>query len=319
MNTSIAIQPLAQFWGIVRYEMLLQWRQRYWIVIVLPLCLAIVLGAFGTQNGSSFSRTVAVLPLNWETDPDLCLTGQCTSYTQIELVTATPAQLDFIHRQRVALSGLVAPLIFTAIHLIILFLFTMLLADVIPKDRKYGIGELFGVLPLPNGVYLAGKTAASMLSTLLIMGIVGVFYGIVWWVIVYPFEVGNFVLTYGLGLLVTSTLTAGLSVLIFSGQPSRRRAIIFSFGWVIVLYVLMAVPFSQIGIVEYLNPSRPFSLGYYVGGVMRAVQPPNASPSVRINLTIHHGHLLLAGIIGLLEIVGLWAIVRTLWNRQETR
>jgi ABC-type transport system involved in multi-copper enzyme maturation permease subunit len=188
---------LAQVVAVIRYELVLQRRQRLLAgvilsTIALPLLMVVL---FGQSNVEEIQRT-------WITSGGI----------------TTDAALQVTTRYAVTYSAM-------TLYMITLLILPVISADVIAKDQQHGVRELLDGLPLTPGTYLGGKVlgwwigvAIGLLMALLVVGA-----GLR--MLIGPYHIDQFALawiTIGWGIgLVNSTL----SMLLAAGQPTRRRAI----------------------------------------------------------------------------------------------
>jgi cytochrome b561 len=123
---------LAQIWGMVRYELRMQWRRRGLLVFIAVLCVAVFLLGIAIRYWDSEDDSVPVSELV----PDPVLAGR------IERMQATVA----------ALIGVVAP-----VFMFLIMGLAIVVADVVPRDRDLAVRGLLDSLPWGYGVYLVGK------------------------------------------------------------------------------------------------------------------------------------------------------------------
>jgi ABC-type transport system involved in multi-copper enzyme maturation permease subunit len=218
-----------QLGGLIRYEVRLQWRQRMLTgvilsLIALPLIMYVL---FGQNNAAEIQRT-------WITAGGI----------------ATEAALTVTTRYAVMYGAM-------ALYVVLLLVLPVVSADVLAKDRHYGVRELVDGLPLTTGTYLTGKLlgwwAAAGSGLVLAMAVVGA----AMWVLIGPYHLDQFAgtwLAFGWGI---GLINSGLSLLLAAGQPTRRRAIII--GVVFAALCLLA-NISLIGRSEplwnLLSPGR---------------------------------------------------------------
>src|SRR5512134_1863993 len=120
---------VAQLAAVIRYELLLQRRQRLLGGVVLsmstlPLLLYVL---FGQSNVEEIQRT-------WITSGGI----------------TTDAALQVTTRYAVTYSAM-------TLYMIMLLILPVISADVIAKDKQHGVRELIDGLPLTTGTYLGGK------------------------------------------------------------------------------------------------------------------------------------------------------------------
>lgn len=209
-----------QLGGIVRYEMVLQWRQRMLTgvmlsLIALPLVMYVL---FGQSNAAEVQRT-------WITAGGI----------------ATDAALNVTTRYAIMYAAM-------SIYLIVLLVLPVVSADVMARDRQHGVRELLDGLPLTTGTYLTGKLlgwwAAAGMGLLAALVIVGA--GL--WVLIGPYHLDQFAsmwLAFGWGI---GLVNSGLSLLLAAGQPTRRRALIIG-----VVFAALCL-FANIALIGQSGP-----------------------------------------------------------------
>jgi ABC-type transport system involved in multi-copper enzyme maturation permease subunit len=187
-----------QLGGLIRYEMRLQWRQRMLTGVILSLiALPLIMYAlFGQNNAAEVQRT-------WITTGGI----------------ATAAALTVTTRYAVMYGAM-------ALYVVMLLVLPVVSADVIAKDRHYGVRELVEGLPLTTGTYLAGKLLGwwAAAGSGLALALIAVGAGM--WILIGPYHLAQFAgtwLAFGWGI---GLINSGLSLLLAASQPTRRRAII---------------------------------------------------------------------------------------------
>ena len=188
---------ISQLSGILRYEVLLQRRQRMVTVVlvstvVLPIVMYVL---FGQSNAAEIQRT-------WIAAGGI----------------STEAALQVTTRYAILYSTI-------TLYLITLLILPVVSADVIAKDRQHGVREVLDSLPLTTGTYLAGKVLSWSATIMIGMVAALVVIAAVLWLLIGPYHVRAFAaawLAVGWGIgVVNSTI----SLLLAAGQPTRRRAI----------------------------------------------------------------------------------------------
>ncbi len=294
------IRSTTQLGAIIRYEFLLQWRQRTLLASLIPLCLLCLLLVFGFRENVAQALRVPQVVVGTRQEGDVTVTTT---------VAAEPAQMETVRRQA---STVVLLSLESVLHMVGLLLFPILMADMIPKDRQYGVRELLDTLPLPGGVYLGGKLFAAMLSALCSLMITLIVMGVAWWIVIYPYVLGDYLVMVLLAVLPVGLLSTGLIVLLAAGQPTRRRAILLGIGFAIASLVLVGFGLTKsIYLLDYFNPSRPLAFKYYVMG-MSGGGIPSSFELVSI------GQLALAVGAGILEVAVLWWFVRGQLRRKQS-
>jgi pimeloyl-ACP methyl ester carboxylesterase/ABC-type transport system involved in multi-copper enzyme maturation permease subunit len=259
--SSVRLPPfLSKLAALVSYELLLHRRRPTLGIVFVGLALMPILGAFIGQSQFSGYRAALAAGL---LSPELVSAR----------VTATLALPLWIGSSLVI--GLLAPLV---------------AADVLPKDRQYGVDELLNSLPLTPGLYLTSKLLGLWLSLLIGASVVAGVSGLAWQLLVGPF---NWVLytEMWLALLAWLFINSGLSMLLAVGQPSVRRAAAVGAAWAFICLVGLGVGLAQqmsaalavahgaapdLGFADWLwlalNPGRAaLFLHYALGGEISGV------------------------------------------------
>ncbi len=220
---------VAQLGAIIRYEMLLQRRQRMIIIAMLSaVALPIIMyGLFGQSNADEIQRT-------WIT------AGGISAEAALQVTT----------RYATLYSAL-------PLYLITLLILPVVSADVIAKDRQHGTREVLDSLPLTTGTYLAGKVLSWGASVLIGLVAAMLLAGAVLWLMIGPYHVTDFAtswLAIGWGMgVVNSTL----SLLLAAGQPTRRRAIGVAVILAAICLFANIVLLADTGLwASLLNPGR---------------------------------------------------------------
>jgi ABC-type transport system involved in multi-copper enzyme maturation permease subunit len=188
---------VSQLGGIVRYEILMQRRQRMIIVVMLSaIALPIIMYVlFGQRNAEEIQRT-------WITSGGI----------------STEAALQVTTRSATLYAAM-------SLYMITLLILPVVAADVIAKDRQYGVREVLDSLPLTAGTYLAGKVLSWGASVMIGLAIALFVTGAALWLLIGPYHVTTFAaawLAIGWGIGVVNSV---ISMLLAAGQPTRRRAL----------------------------------------------------------------------------------------------
>lgn len=271
---------LTQLGGLIRYEMVLQWRQRMLTgvmlsLIALPLVMYVL---FGQGNAAEVQRT-------WIASGGI----------------ATEAALNVTTRYAVIYATM-------SIYLIVLLVLPVISADVIAKDRHYGVRELVDGLPLTTGTYLAGKllgwwagVAIGLLTAMLVVGA-----GL--WILIGPYHLDQFAgmwlaLGGGIGLV-----NSGLSLLLAAGQPTRRRAI-----FVGVVFAALCL-FANVSLIGRSDPLwNFFSPGRHAISLHFLLEAWRDQVMVQVAPTADVLWALLGGVI---EVAAVWVIVWA-WTKRR--
>jgi ABC-type transport system involved in multi-copper enzyme maturation permease subunit len=266
--------------GIIRSEVILQWRQRMLTgvmlsVIALPLAMYVL---FGQSNAAEVQRT-------WLT------AGGIT----------TAAALNVTTRYAIMYAAM-------SIYLIALLVLPIISADVIARDRQHGVRELLDGLPITSGTYLAGKLLGWWVAagSGLLVALVVVGAGL--WVLIGPYHLDQFTamwLAFGWGI---GLVNSGLSLLIASGQPTRRRAIIIA-----VVFAALCL-FANISLIGQSGPLwNAFSPGRHAISIHFIMEAWRDQITVQVSPTSDVIWSLIGGVI---EVGAVWLIVWA-WMRRK--
>jgi ABC-type transport system involved in multi-copper enzyme maturation permease subunit len=284
--------------GIVRYEALQLWRTRVWLVCGLIIMALMILLINGVHESETWRGNLAAIA---NASPDI-----------------RPALIEAASNDSV--TGLVS------VGLLLLFvslvLFPLLFADVIARDRQYGVRELWRSLPLGEGNYLVGKISAAMLS------ILALFVGcsvLIWWqwtVWVFPMPIPTFIVGLALPILPAILANTSLSILLSGGQPTRRCAVLIGFLFVIASLILMGMGARfKVNVWDYFNLGRPLAMRFYYTNFydlsLLAIQNPNSETALAVFDPISPLQMAVAGVIAFAEVGVVWWLVRYFRLRQE--
>ncbi len=270
----------SQLGGIIRYELVLQWRQRMLTgvmlsLIALPLVMYVL---FGQSNAAEVQRT-------WITSGGV----------------STEAALNVTTRYAIMYAAM-------SIYLIALLVLPVVSADVMARDRQLGTREVLDGLPVTKGMYLAGKVlgwwAAAGSGLLIAMVIVGA--GL--WVLIGPYHLdqfGGMWLAFGWGI---GLVNSGLSLLIASGQPTRRRAIIIAVVFAALCLFANISLIGQSGLLwNALSPGRHAISIHFIMEAWRDQVTVQVSPTSDVIWSL---------IGGVIEVAVVWIVV-WVWMRRR--
>lgn len=272
-------QRLAQLGGMIRYEMLLYWRQRGILVMVLSLLVLFIPITIQTSTGS----TIAQLYKTGLSEADI--------------------------REKVALGfGMT---LWPVIQLMFLVLAPMIAADGIAKDRQYGVSETLNALPLNTITYLLGKLIGLALSILAGLAFVMVILGLVWHLVVGPFALSTYLSLWIFAALPMAILNPGMGLLLASGQSRRRIALLIGFGFAILTVFLLGASSGTfmggtLSLWDYFNPARPLLLLHFTF-------TPDLSSVFK---PVTNNDMLLSWLTGTLEFIVL-AVIAWWWMRHQ--
>ena len=251
---------LSRLAALVFYELLLQRRRPTLGVVFVGLALMPILGAFIGQSQFSGYRAALAAGL---LSPEL-VSARVTAILALPLWIGSSLVI-----------GLLAPLV---------------AADVLPKDRQYGVDELLNSLPLTPGLYLASKLLSLWLCLLIGASLVAGVSGLTWQLLVGSFNWAAYAEMW-LALIAWLFINSGLSMLLAVGQPGVRRAAAVGAAWAFICLVGLGLGLAQqmsavlamaqgaapnLGFADWLwlalNPGRAaLFLHYALGGEISSV------------------------------------------------
>ncbi|MGJ3239553.1 MAG: hypothetical protein ACFE0Q_12665 [Anaerolineae bacterium] len=275
---TIRIRPLQQILGIIRYEFLMHWRRRALKVFMLTLLL-----------GSGFillvlaNQTMGIIP---NADP------MATSDTRQIII------------QGLTLVMFSAPFVLV----MVLYLFPLLISDVIALDEQHGIDELLGAMPQSGWVYIAGKVGGAWLVGLTAVILSQMILGIGWYFRAGTYDATLFVQLVLL-ILVLILINGILGVLIGSTQPTRLRA-----GLAVLAYILITTFIHirfQVNWIQVLFPSQTDLFIYIMDAIIESlIKLPITMPEIGLTTP-----LIREIIIGSLLQISVIILLMTLWHQ----
>lgn len=277
MSTSTLTADLPKLLGVIRYELLIDWRQRRWLIAGIGICGIELLFLFAFQQ----------------------LIGQVA----VE------------DRPRLALALLFA--LQPAMQLFALLIPPSLSSESMPRDRRWNLGDLLNTLPIPDGVFLTGKLFATMINAILLLLITGVFAGVVCALLIGSFDLGEYAVMLLIGILPIAAFSAGITMLLTAGQRVRRVeiAVILIFNMICLIGLGIDV-IGNTTIGDYLNPAFPLIMRHYFIRYLN-LSPSGAAQSIGLGDVVSLEQIVLAILIAALELVVGWLIVRYWLLRQR--
>lgn len=276
-------QPLSQTWAIARYEFIMLWRQRAAPVLMLSLIALPVFFAIYIYKGAP--------------NEGLALLDQMSA-----------AQL---HEYSILMTSTLQFFSWAAGYLILIVLAPLMMSEIIPKDRQYGVREILDALPLGTGTYLNGKMLGAMAVAL--SGLVGAMVVVIFiWRFMFRAIYLPMILSAWLGgggaLILLNTTT---TVLLAAGQPTRKRAFAIGALFTFVCLVLMVVAVaSHNGVIDYqwweiVGPARSTFFSYFIDGTFETMSDSIYSTNFDNVLALWQTFG-----VGLVEIALLWLFAR---------
>ncbi len=210
---------LSQLWGIVWYELWLQWRRRS--LLIMGLCFAAILLLFLLLA----TNQLAAPPPEMS---DIAVTAATFSL----ILGVTPVAL-----------------------LLLLLALPPIVAEAIARDQQFGVAELRDTLPVSAGLYLIGKVLGVWVGITLMVALVAVLSGLFGWVRLGGLHLGPYVRVWLTAILPAGLFASGLSVLLAAGQPTRKRATLVGGG--VAIYSLLTVIMVIEPAYDWLHAALP--------------------------------------------------------------
>jgi hypothetical protein len=267
---------LIQIGTIARYECAMQWRRRAMLVMTLAMLVVAAGSALLVHNELELRDALAK---NSET-----FTSGLISFTFIPIGAVLAMVMPFV------------------------------LADTIPKDQQLGVRELFNSTPLRPVTYLAGKLLGGWISVLSSVLVVVVVTGVVWWVLVGPFDLVEYAVPWLIGAVSMTVINISLIILLAAGQPDARRAVLVAILVVVVLPGVIGFD-TRGNWLDMFNPLRPGIFFHYTDIVTAnpdtlAVEADPQSDSIKL-LSVEVSIL-----TGLAQVALAWVVV-WIWTRRR--
>ena len=278
------VSPTHQLLAIIQYEFRLQWRRRGMLVITLSMMVIPMISAFWVRD------LLAPMQTSW----------------------AASGALETSELRRLVTLALL-PIIWAPVYTILAIILPIVTADAIPRDRQNSVREVLRGLPLSNVVYLGGKLFAIWVSVLASTAAALIATGLVWWLVIGPFDLFLYLQMWLLGMAPLAMLNAGLSTLLALGQLNSRRAILIG------VFISVASVFSLIQSLKNLEQrslgdlfsiARPALFLYYFQNMQM--------PGAKISITpVSTAQVLATIVIGLLELLLVGMVMHAWINRRE--
>jgi len=274
--------------AIITYEFILQWRRITLPILATGFVITPVIGAFvGRNDFRGYNQAIA----NGTLSP------------QVAAAEITAAMI---------------PILWIGAFLIAVIMVPLLAANAIPKDQQTGIRELLDSLPLSPATYLAGKLFGLWLGLAAGVGLAALAAGILWRLMVGPFEPVLFIEIWLVGTMLLAFINGGTSMLLAAGQPTHRRAVLVGGAYILLCLVGLGYIFSiDTGWWRWLNPARPAMVIYYTLGFPGAAAGLDSWTRVGIEIlqqTARRSDVFISIGFGLLQVGLLWLIV---WQWME--
>ncbi len=223
MNTT-----LSQFGGMIRYEMLMQFRRR----AIIVLCVFFLVGALGLTTLIDSQRSVVNRIASVRFDGDTTIITTIDARTQEEYEQHVDNTQNFIPRWYAEVDFLVVQSTFEAFNvlapslMILLIAIMPMLSETIPLDRQFKVRELLDTMPLPRVTYLLGKLVSVWIGLMIGIVVVGVLYGIYVASRYGALDMWTYVRYWLFLMLPCSLIGAGYAVIVPTFAQSRRGGVL---------------------------------------------------------------------------------------------
>ncbi|MBX3061919.1 MAG: hypothetical protein KF726_03030 [Anaerolineae bacterium] len=277
MSTANLSSDLAQLAGMIRYELLIEWRQRRWLICALGICGVELLFLIIFQQQT--------------------------------------AQISTKDRPRLALALLFA--LQPATHLFALLMPPGLTSESMPRDRRWNLGDLLNTLPLSADIYLTGKLLTVLISSTILLIVTSAFTGIANWLLIGAFDVGAYLSMLLLGILPIAAYSGGLTMLLTAGQRLRRQEIMLVLLFNLICFIGLGIGVAgQTDWFHYINPAHPLTMRYYVQNYM-LLSDTGAAYASKLGEAVTSGQIMLSNVVAALQLILGWLIVRYWLLRQQ--
>ena len=186
---------LAQIRGMIYYEMLIHWRRGWLRVAIVTFIVVPSLLMLAIKDGL----------------PGVPNSGLSRGYS-------VRAATDLA--------------IFVTLGVLPMILITLpvLVAETIPLDHYFGVGDILRALPLRHTTYLTGKVLGVWVGIILSMVVSASVIGIIFWFMVGAFDLREWLNVWISGLLLFAFFSSAISILFAVSVPTRRRAVLVGFA-----------------------------------------------------------------------------------------
>lgn len=211
-----------QLWGILWYELWLQWRRRS--LLLMALCFVAILLLF-----------LVVITNQLEPPPP--------EMSEMSEMAATAATFSLI-------------LGVTPVALLLMLLaLPPIVAEAIARDQQLGMAELRDTLPVSIGLYLASKVLGVWAGVALMLALAAALSGLFGWVRLGGLHLGPYVRIWLTTILPAGLFASGLSVLLAARQTTRKRAALL--GGAVAIYSFLTVVMIVRPAYDWLHAALP--------------------------------------------------------------
>lgn len=286
---------IAQLSGMIRYESKIQQRTFRWMLIgfsftVISLLIVIL---YSPQQAAMRINIIDMIFMDGKLDESSGV-WSITERAQLKVSEVlgdriiTESDLQRFWNTIPVLDALRIGL------LMLLALLTVMLADVIPLDRKDKVRETLFSTPLNALTYLIGKVFAVWVNLWRVCAICAVLLAAVVLVFRDSFDWTLYLVIWLIVIVPSAMLISAVSVLLPSFAHNRRVALIFSVIMLpLVIFIYAAIIFGLIDVIVLVDPVYRFTQGFLTF--------PELPETVIVgNIARMYGQGLLIGLIALL-------------------
>lgn len=203
-----------QLGGMIRYEILMQWRRRG--VLVMMIVLMVLLGGITLLTANNGSMEIQLRSALQPMDDE------------IRVNTALAVNLLLL---TLMAFGVTVPIMTT---------------ETVPVDHEYRMTDLLNSLPLTRTAYLLGKLLGVWAILLLVLVVCAFIGALLTWALLGSYDVVGYLLLWLLSVVPVTLFTSALGTLLGSTQPSRRRGIFLVaplsiYPYLVVVYTMGSI------------------------------------------------------------------------------
>jgi hypothetical protein len=238
---------------MVKYELLMQWRRRSLLMIVLFLFFGLTIFTLMSWKEPLGANGGDVLYVNDTVTPAtvtmrMYATGAVETHPADDAVLANiPNWLRNIDLEQANVTLKIATMLTLVTQLLIIMLLLMC-AETIPLDKHYRVRELLNTLPVGRAAYLSGKLLAVWLGVLLGIVLCSILYIPIAQSRFGTFDLSVYLRLWLVMLLPAAIFASGLSILGASWVATRRASVLVGlvlipigiFVFALVIYAVFA-------------------------------------------------------------------------------
>jgi hypothetical protein len=262
----------AQLSAMTYYEVRMLWRQR--VLPVFTLSIIVMVG---------------VLLIVWQ-----------TMVTDSALPAGTSNDLA-----RLANTVAWISLFFPPLVAMIFLLGGLVVADVLPRDRRLGVAAIMDSTPLARSTYLLGKLCGGWAAIMISLTAAMLVVAVPGWILIGPYEVDRYALVWLGGAAPIALLHVSITLLLTGLLPGRRAAVGISVFFGVLCTLLMSGNvMAEATVGGLFSPGRPYLYGFYWLGWLGGAGLIHISSS----------DAQLSALAGIAEVLALFVIVWA-WRR----